>query len=86
MTKKQEIEARHTSLKHIIIAGYRARKPLLQIAYEAGCSESWVSTVARRNGCLPRQAQALSGARLRRHLKSYESQRNRTRRRTVAAG
>jgi hypothetical protein len=63
-----------------IVAGYRARKTLSQIAHEAGCSESWVSTVARRAGCLPRHAKALTGKLLRLRIKSYSEQQNRNRR------
>ncbi len=83
MTKK-EMRAAQRLLKRTIVAGYLARKTLVQIAYEAGCSESWVSTVARRAGCIPRHAQALNGKPLRLRLKSYSEQRNRNRR--VASG
>jgi hypothetical protein len=55
----------------IIIAAYRAGKTLKQIAAEVGVDESWVSQVARMNGCKPRHAQALRGKKLHDRVTGY---------------
>ena len=77
-TMKEERRARGRNLKaraarrrEIIVSGYVARKRLFQIAREAGCHLSWVSMVARLEGCEPRWPHALSGEPLRQRVKSY---------------
>jgi hypothetical protein len=77
-TMKEERRARGRNLKaraarrrKVIVAGYLAGKRLFQIAREAGCHFSWVSMVARREGCKPRYTYTLSGEALRERVKSY---------------
>ena len=72
MSTMKEIRARAATRRQIIVAGYRARKTLNQIAYEAQCNPSWVSMVARTAGCEPRHAQALSGLPLCQRVKGYQ--------------